>query len=217
MQIHVQERHQAGGADQERRGHQSATLRCHKRLTGDGLIPEAHRQGGLLQDQSLQEVHAAHHGQGHFAQEVVPPDDFGVSRLRRRRQAKEQAVALLRFLAAEVVQRHRLAAGDAQQEVLAAPYRAARQARQALDHHGVGVPGDRLVVDDQAAFFIAVVHGLPLDSRAGKGPQVSPCPVAPVPDPGPHRGPPAMPPRNPAAPGKSDNRPGAGKLHACPA
>ena len=30
---------------------------------------------------------------------------------------------------------------------------------QALDDHGVRIPGNGLVVDDQAAFFVAVVHG----------------------------------------------------------
>src|SRR5260370_31371135 len=96
-----------------------------------------------------------------------------------------ETIAVVRLFAAQVIQRHRLAPGDAQQEIFLAAYRRAGQAGPALDDDGGGVPRDRLAGDNPSAFFVTVVHGPGPSSGAGKGAEISPWPLAPLPCPGP--------------------------------
>ena len=97
--------------------------------------------------------------------------------------------SVLGFLAVETLGWDRFLAGDGHLEVgFAAGVRP--QAQAGLDQDDLRIPGNGLVMQGQAGFFIAEVQGLRLRAIAVHDPQVMHCPVAPALDQGPHRGPP---------------------------
>ena len=79
-----------------------------------------------------------------------------------RRHAEGDAVAVLVLLAAQGLGGDGCLAGHAQVEVGLAAAGRLRQAQQRLDQDGLRVPGDGLVVQGQAGFFVAVMQGLRL-------------------------------------------------------
>src|SRR5262245_66568798 len=74
---------------------------------------------------------------------------------------------------------------------------------EGFDDDSFGAPGDGLVGDAEPRPLPGVVQSLGLNTRAGEWPEFTHRPVAPVPDPGPHRVPPPR--KASVAPGRSSS------------
>ena len=98
-------------------GDKPLTLRRHEGLTGHCLFADPHRQRRRLQLQIGDEFIAAQVGKFDFSQEMLAVADLRRRRLLRRSDAEGQAIAVVAVLAAELVERHRLAVGQAQGEI----------------------------------------------------------------------------------------------------
>ena len=68
-QVHVEDRHEAGGAEQNGVGQQAAALTGDEGLAGHVLAADADEQGGQLQPQVLEELLTAEERQGELAEE----------------------------------------------------------------------------------------------------------------------------------------------------
>ena len=207
LQLQVEDGDQAGRADEDGVGQQAAALAGDERLAGDVFGADADEQGGQLQPEVAQELLAAQERQRELAEDVGAVEDLGGDGGGRRRQAEEDAVALVAVLAAELVGGDGRLSRQAQAEIALASAGAGRQAQQRLDQDGLRIPGNGLIVQGQAGFFIAVVQRLRLGADPVQRPEVIHGPVAPALDPEPHRVPPRRTAR--AAGGRSSSPPPA--------
>src|SRR5579871_3824969 len=121
---------------------------------------------------------------------MIATEQLGRGRDAGRSEAKEEAMTLFPFFAAQALRDDGLLLADAQMEIGLSPWTVSRQTHQRFHQNGLGIPRNGLVVQGQAGFFITVMQGLRLGASPVDRPEVMHGPVAPALDPRPHRVPP---------------------------
>src|SRR6516162_6361463 len=99
-------------------------------------------------------------GERELAQRSLAEKQLGDTADARRRKSKRHQVTLVGLAWKQSLGSLRRKTRDARLEISQTARGRGRQAQAGVDQYRLCIPGNRLIVDDQAGLFVAIVQGL---------------------------------------------------------